>query len=131
MEILQAGTISCLRGLQCSCSSSEEGCQKQSSFPSPGIQQQSKQRQPFLPNTTPEEGARETQPELAIVRGSWGRATSPATHFSYFGSWSPPPTKHIPSYSLPVPTSLRAHERTGKTSHHKGENSCEGNSSQI
>lgn len=70
------------------------------------------------------EGARETQAQLATAQGSWGRGTcpvSPDTKFSYFGSWSPSPIKHVPSYSLPVPTSLGDNERTGKFSHHMGE----------
>lgn len=70
------------------------------------------------------EGARETQAQLATAQSSWGRGicpVSPDTKFSYFGSWSPSPIKHVPSYSLPVPTSLGDNERTGKFSHHMGE----------
>lgn len=88
MEIEQDMLIFCLRGLQFSWSSSEEGCQKWSSFPSPGIQQQSKGSL-FCQAPSPEEEARETQAQLATALGLWGRGTcpvSPATNFSYFGS---------------------------------------------
>lgn len=123
MEIEQDMTISSLRGLQFK-SSSEEGCQKQSSFPSSRYPAAVKAKTASSSKHQARKKEQEKQPQLATAQGSGGRATcpaSPATNFSYFGSWSLSPTKHIPSYSLPVPTSLRAHERTGKLLHHTGE----------
>lgn len=49
---------------------------------------------------SPGQGVRETQAQFGATWGSWGRGTcavSPATNFSYFGSWSQAPIKDISS----------------------------------
>lgn len=113
MEIEQDMTISCLRGLQFSWSSSEESCQKQSSLPS----------LPLLPSTKSRRRSKRNTGTACCCMGHMGQRNLScfSCQLQLFWLLASISNQTHSSNSLPVPTSLGAHERTGKLSHHTGE----------